>query len=232
MSRNDGGKVVGGHERFSLINTYNRQVDGNNTVSRVDLFTNNTNPSLMVGDLNVHTMYTDPERDMSTTQRRKGEHNFRVAGLHGYAILNEPGIYTRTPDNNTTRPSVIDYTLANNLLAEFVKTWRTNIPHTGSDHRAIITTISSTTFTQTRPSPDWNQITRRTGGEANMVIEDELKALMGNEGEGRNSTVFKWTKEGHSENAIEDFEHNLSLLIHTIKKHALIKRRCKWSKSW
>jgi len=65
-----------------------------------------------------------------------------------------------------------------------------------------------------------------------VVIEDELKVLMGNEGEGRNSTVFKWTKEGDSENAIEDFEHNISLLIHTIKKHAPIKRPCKWSKSW
>jgi len=128
---------------------------------------------------------------MSTPQRRKVEHYFRVAGLHGYAILNKPGIYTRTPDNNTTRPSVIDYTLPNNLLAEFVKTWRTNIPHTGSDHHTIITTICSTTFTPTRPSPDWNRITWKTGGEANPVIEDELKVLTGNEGEGRNSTVFK-----------------------------------------
>jgi len=202
-------------------------VDGNNTVSPADLFTNNTNPCLIVGDLNVHTMYTDPERDMSTTERRKGEHYFLVAGLHGYAILNEPGIYTRTSDNNTTRPSVIDYTLAINLLARFVKTWRTNILTTGSDHRAIITTISSTTFTPTRPSLDWNQITWRTGGEANEVIEDELKVLMGNEGEGRNSTIFKWTKEVDSENAIEDLEQNLSLLIHTIKKHAPIKRPCK-----
>ena len=55
---------------------------------------------------------------------------------------------------------------------------------------------------------------------------------MGNEGQGRNSTVFKWTKEGDPENAIEDFEHNLSLLTHTIKKHAQFKRPCKWSNSW
>jgi len=32
ISRNNGGKVIGGYERFSLITTYNRQVDGNNTV--------------------------------------------------------------------------------------------------------------------------------------------------------------------------------------------------------
>jgi len=232
MSRNDGGKVVGENERLSLINTYNRQVDGNNTVSPTNLFTDNTNPSLIVGDLSVHTMYTDPERDMSTAERRKGAHYIRVARLHGYAILNKPGIYTTTPDDNTTRPSVIDYTLANNQLPEFVKTWRTNIPHTGSDHRAIITTISWTTFTPTRPSPNWNRITWKTGGEANTVIEDELKVLMGNESEGRNCTLFKGTKEGDPENAVEDFEHNLSLLIHTIKKYPPIKRPCKGSKLW
>jgi len=232
MSRNDGGKVVGGHERFSLINTYNRQVDGNNTVLPADWFPNNRNSSLIVGDLNVHTMYMDQERDMSTTKRRKGEHYFQIAGLHGYAILNEPGIYTRTPDNKTKWLSVIHDTLANNLLAEFVNRWRTNIPHTGSDHRPIITTISSTIFTPTRPSPDWNHITWRIGREAKEVIVDELKVLMGNDGEGRNSTIFKWTKEGDSEDSIEDFEHNLSPLIHIIKKHALIKRPFKWSKSW
>jgi len=55
---------------------------------------------------------------------------------------------------------------------------------------------------------------------------------MGNESEGRNSTLFKWTKEGDLENAIEDFEYNLSLLIHTMKKYVPIKRPCKWSKSW
>jgi len=127
---------------------------------------------------------------------------------------------------------VIDNNVANNELAEFVKTWRTNILHTGSDHSAIMTTISGTTFTPTRPSPDWNRITWQTGGEANAVIEDELKVLMGNKSEGRNSTIFKWTKEGDSENTIEYFEDNLSLLMYTIKKQKPIKISCKWSKSW
>jgi len=64
------------------------------------------------------------------------------------------------------------------------------------------------------------------------VIEDELKVPIGNKRENRNYTLFKWTKEGDPEDAIEDFEHNLSLLIYTIKKHAPVKRPCKWSKSW
>ena len=65
-----------------------------------------------------------------------------------------------------------------------------------------------------------------------MVIKDELKVLMGNESEGRNKTLLKWTKEGDPENAIEDLDHNLPLLIHTIKKHTPIKTTCRWSTWW
>jgi len=157
LSRNDGRPVLGGFDSFSLINTYNRQVDGVNTVKAADLFTDNFHPSLVVGDLNVHTLYTDPTRDMSSTERRKGEQYFRVAGLRGFAIINEPGVYTRTPDNTNDRPSIIDYTLANRQLADFVKTWKTNIPHTGSDHAAIVTSITSAPYVTARPSPNWGK---------------------------------------------------------------------------
>jgi hypothetical protein len=30
----------------------------------------------------------------------------------------------------------------------------------------------------------------------------------------------------------ENFKYNLNLLIHTIKKYALMKRPTKWSKAW
>ena len=64
LSRNDGRPVLGGFNSFSLINTYNRQVDGVNTVKAADLFTDDSHPSLVVGDLNVHTLYTDLTRNM------------------------------------------------------------------------------------------------------------------------------------------------------------------------
>jgi len=95
LSRNDGRPIVGGFDSFSLINTYNRQVDGVNTGKAADLFTDDFHPSLVVGDLNVHTLYTDPTRDMSSTECRKGEQYFRVAGLQGFDIINEPAVYTR-----------------------------------------------------------------------------------------------------------------------------------------
>ena len=76
LSRADGTNVVGGFDKFSLINTYNRQIDRMNTVSPTDLFTTYRHPALIVGDLNVHNLYSDPERDISSSDRRRGEQYF------------------------------------------------------------------------------------------------------------------------------------------------------------
>jgi len=73
LSRNDGRPVLGGFDSFSLINTYNREVDGVNTVKAADLFMNDFHPCLVVGDLNVHMLDTDPTGNMLSTKRRKGE---------------------------------------------------------------------------------------------------------------------------------------------------------------
>ena len=64
LSRNDRRPVLERYESFSLINTYNRQVDSVNTVKAADLFTNDSHPSLVVEDLDIHTLYTDPTRNM------------------------------------------------------------------------------------------------------------------------------------------------------------------------
>ena len=232
LSRNDGRPVLGGSESFALINTYNRQVDGVNTVKAADLFTEDFDPSQVVGDLNVHTLYTDPTRNMSSAERQKGEQYFRVAGLRGFAIINKPGVYNRTPDNINDRPSVIDYTLANRQVADFVKTWKTNILHTGSDHTAIVTSITSTPYVMARPSPDWGKITWKVEGKPNAVIEEEVWKLMDPTINSEHATSFRWTRETEPENAVDDFDFNLSLLIYTIKKHAPMKRPCRWSKPW
>ena len=73
LSRNDRRPVLGGFDSVSLINTYNRQVDGVNTVKGADLLTDDFHPSLVVGDLNVHTLYTDPSRNRTSAKRQKGE---------------------------------------------------------------------------------------------------------------------------------------------------------------
>jgi len=155
-----------------------------------------------------------------------------VTGLRGFAIINEPGVYTRTPDNINDRPSVIDYTLANRQLANFVKTWKTNIPHTGFDHTAIVTSITSTPYVAASPSPNWGKISWKVEGKPNAVIEEEVRKLMDPTINSEHTTSFNRTKETEPENAVDDFDFNLSLLIHTIKKHAPMKRPCRWLKPW
>jgi hypothetical protein len=92
IKRRDGQDIVERFEEFFLINAYNRVVNGFHILSPTRLFPYYEAPSILVGDLNIHNLYTDPERDISSQERRCGEHFFRVASLHGYAILNEPGI--------------------------------------------------------------------------------------------------------------------------------------------
>jgi len=117
-------------------------------------------------------------------------------------------------------------------LPDFVKTWKTNIPHTGSDHIAIITSITSASYIIGRPSPNWGKITWKGEGKLNTMIKEEIKKLMSSAVNDEHTTSFKWTRETKPENAVDDFEFNLFLLIHTVKKHAPMKRPCRWSKPW
>ena len=111
------GFLLGNNRSLGIINTYNRQAEGDHTVTAEDLFVETNELTLVVGDLNIHTAYTDPLRSLEPGERRRGEHYMRLAALCGYNIINTPGIYRRFPDNPIIhRPSVIDYTLANNSL--------------------------------------------------------------------------------------------------------------------
>ena len=167
-----------------------------------------------------------------SNNRRRGEQYFRIAGLHRYAILNEPGVYTRTPDITTQRPLVIDYTLANRPLGNHIKHWKTNIAHTGSDHRAIVTTVATRPFTVARPAPAWEKITLTIDSKPSEVMKEELRRLMDFDTEPSKPPSFRETKREDPQMALENFEYNISLLIHTIKKYAPTKRPCRWSKLW
>jgi len=108
-----------------IINTYNKPAEGGHTVAAESCFTETNEPTLVVDDLNIHTPYTDSMRSLEPGKRRRGEHYMRLAALRGYTIINTPRIYTRFPDNPTFhRPSIIDYTLANNSLLAKVSKWK------------------------------------------------------------------------------------------------------------
>jgi len=101
----------------------------------------------------------------------------RLAALRGYTIINTPGIYTRFPDNPTLhRPSLIDYTLANNSLLAKVSKWKDVYQRSGSDHIIIVTELDSEGVTLARASPDWEKIKwKDEEGEPNPLIESALK---------------------------------------------------------
>ena len=87
-------------------------------------------------------------------------------------------------------------------------------------------------FTTARPAPAWEKITWTIDGKPSEVMKEELWRLMDFEAGPENPPSFGETKKEEPQLALENFEYNLSLLIHTIKKHAPTKRPCRWSKPW
>ena len=220
------GKLVGQSRSFALLNAYNREVDGGHLVKPDLLFISTNEPTLVVGDLNIHTSFTDPLRNLSSGERRRGEHYMRMAMLNGYSIMNTPGVHTRFPDNPTIhRSSTIDYTLANTALLAKVSRWRDLFQRTGSDHIVILTEIDSQVVELARPAPNWEEIKWRDDeGVPNPAIEAALKDYLDG-GTGYQDIVGP-------ETAIETFEGNLRRLIMMVKSWAPMKRPTVWSKAW
>ena len=136
------GRLVGLSQSVRIVNTYNRHTAEGLTVPADALFGETIEPTLVVRDLNIHMAMTDSIRDLSSSERRMGEHYMRTAALQGYTILNTPGIHTRFLDNLMThRPSTIDYSLANASMFSRVMRWRDLTQQTGSDHIIIVTEI-------------------------------------------------------------------------------------------
>jgi len=153
------GFLLGNNSSFGIINTYNRQAEGGHTVSAENLFTETNELTLVVGDLNIDTVYTDPLRSLELGERRRGEHYMRLAALRGYNIIKMRGIYMRFPDNPTLhRPYIIDYTLVNNLLLAKVLRWKDVYQRSGLDHIIIITELDSEGLGLARPAPDWEKM--------------------------------------------------------------------------
>jgi len=84
LSRNDRRPVLREFEKYFLINTYKRQVDYNNTVKAINIFTADPYSFLVVRDCNVHTLYTNSTRNMSTWSAKKGNNTL---GLQDGEVL-------------------------------------------------------------------------------------------------------------------------------------------------
>jgi len=220
------GCLLGNHRSLGIINTYNRPAQGGDRVTTETLFTETNEPTLVVGDLNVHSAYTDPMRNLELGERKRGEHYMRLAALRGYNIINTPGIYTRLPENPTLhRPSVIDYALANNSLLAKVSKWKDVYQTSGSEHMIIVTELDSEGVPLARVSPDWEKIRwRDEEGEPNPVIQLALKPYLTEENEYKE--IYK------AEGAVERFGDNLGRLIQSVKNWTPQKNPTRWSKAW
>ena len=163
---------------------------------------------------------------LSSAERRTGETYMRTAALHGYTILNIPGIYTRFSDNlNLHRPSTIDYTFANAAMFTKVTRWRDVTQRTGSDHIVLIPEIDSEEVELARPAPDWEKIKWRTNKEEPKPdIKTALDGYFGEE--------WGYVPIENAAEAEGNFEESLRRLIHLARSWALIKRPSWWSKVW
>lgn len=220
------GKLVGQSRSFGLITVYNRQTLDGNSVQSDKLFIETSELTLVVGDLNIHTSLTDPERIQASGERRNGEVYMRTAALNVYTILNTPGIYTRFPDNPIIhRPSVLDYLIANASMLAKVSRWRDITQRTGSDHIIIVIEIDSEEVEVTRPGPDWEKIKwRNDKGEPNPEIEAQLKDYWNKE--------WRHVEIHHASERECNFQISLRRLIHLVKSWVPMKRPTRWSKGW
>jgi len=153
------GKRVGQSRSVSVVNAYNRRTEEGNSILAESLFRQTNDPTIIVGDLNVHRSLTDPMRILSSSERRTGKTYMRTAALCGYTILNTPGIYTRFPDNVMLHgPSVIHYSCANAAMFTKISRWRDITQRISSDYIAIVTKIDSEEIERAKPAPDWEKI--------------------------------------------------------------------------
>jgi len=59
------GSLIGNSRSLGLVNVYKRLADGGNTVPPGTVFTETNEPTLVVGDLNGHTPFTELLQDLS-----------------------------------------------------------------------------------------------------------------------------------------------------------------------
>jgi len=142
---------------FRIINAYSTNtVDHRvHSVSPELLFPDLGFPLLVLGDLNIHNLLSDPLRHFSHREIPSSTPYFEKAADSGFALLNPPGEYTRFPLVGNARPSVIDLAFANPSLLPIVKSWEASPPSTGSDHIPITITLAAASPNQKPPRPRW-----------------------------------------------------------------------------
>ena len=143
---------------FRLINAYSTNTRDHrvHSVFPETLFPTLYVPLLVVGDLNIHNPLSDPLPSCSPREIGYSTPYFEKAAEAGFALLNQPGEYTRFPLVGKAHPSVIDLAFANPLPLPMFKSWEISLPATGSDHVPITINLAPPTLIPTPRRPSWS----------------------------------------------------------------------------
>jgi len=131
------------HNLFCLYNAYSIPDGHTRSVSAVDLFPQHDFPSLVLGDLNIHHLISDPTRFLSGYYQFISSPYFDRASALLFSLLNTPGVYTRFPVTSNHRPAVLDLSFANSALLPYFSSWNPSLPPTSSDHTALSIILST-----------------------------------------------------------------------------------------
>jgi len=144
-------------KKFSIINSYSTKGRLNNTrsVPPEIVFPSAGDPTLTLGDLNIHHPTSDPLRVFKEDEIATSAPYFDTATELGFSLLNTPGVFTRFSMSLIGRPGVIDLAFACPLLAPYFSEWSDPLPSTGSDHIPILLRFEAPVFRAPPPSPNW-----------------------------------------------------------------------------
>jgi len=125
------------HNLFCFYNAYSIPSGQNRSFSPLNLFPQHDFPTLVLGDLTIHHLTSDPTRFLSDYDPFIGSPYCDKASARSFSLLNTPEVYSRFPFTTNQRPVVLDLSFANSPLLPFFSSWNPSLPPTGSDHIAL-----------------------------------------------------------------------------------------------
>ena len=142
--------------RFTIINSYSTKGRSKHTrsVPADVVFPGAAQPTLTLGDLNIHHHTSDPLRGFSEDEIATSTPYFDRATELGDSLLNTLGVYNHFSMSSVGRPGALDLALAGPLLAPYFTEWSDPLPSTGSDHIPILLRFEAPLFRAPPPSPN------------------------------------------------------------------------------
>ena len=134
--------------KFTIINSCSTKGRLNHTrsVAADIVFPPAPQPTLTLGDLNIHHPTSDPLRVFKEDKIATSAPYLDRATELGYSPLNTPGVFTRFSMSLIGRPGVLYLAFACPLLASYFTEWSDPLPSTGSHDIPILPSFEAPLF--------------------------------------------------------------------------------------